>query len=236
MITTYGYAAREGVNIVSPLILTCDAPKCNEMLIQVLYCGICHSDSEVLENNWGITKYPCLPGHEAIRRVTSIAPGVTKFAVGDIFGVGCMIDSCRQCGACKERRENHCEGPSGPTMTYSGYLSPGDEKAAAYNTFGAWSDNLVVREEFVIKISKGMSLEQAAPLMCPGTATFGPIRRFGDLSGKKIAIVGLGGPGRWIFCAYLSECLGLIVIIRAPCCAVCQGCGRGVCCSRYDTC
>ncbi|KAF2102242.1 zinc-containing alcohol dehydrogenase superfamily protein [Rhizodiscina lignyota] len=195
MITTNGYAAQKGEHTVSPFTFERDPPKGNEMLIQVLYCGICHSDLELLENNWGITKYPCVPGHEAAGRVTSIGPEVTKFAVGDIVGVGCMIDSCLQCQACKEGWENHCEGPNGPTMTYSGYLSPGDKEAAEYNTFGAWSDNLVVREEFVVKIPENMPLEEAAPLMCPGTDTFGPMRRFGDLSGKRIAILGLGGPG-----------------------------------------
>jgi uncharacterized zinc-type alcohol dehydrogenase-like protein len=169
-----------------------DAPKSNELLIEVLYCGVCHSDVHLLDNSWGLTLFPCIPGHEIVGRVTYAGEDVTKFKVGDIVGVGNMIDSDRTCSACLEGQENHCEGPHGPTMTQGGYLF---QNGSHYNTFGGYSNNIVVREEFVLRIPKGMDLASTAPILCSGTDTYGPLKRFNIKPGDKIGIVGIGGPG-----------------------------------------
>lgn len=168
------------------------APKGNEVLIDVLFCGICHSDVHLLDDAWKVTLYPCVPGHEIVGRVTSIAEYVTKVKVGDLVGVGCMIDSCRTCEPCLEGEANHCEGPHGPTMTYNGYLYP---NGSTYNTFGGYANNIVVREEFVLRIPDGMDPAGAAPLLCPGVAVYGPLKRFNFKPGAKIGIAGIGGPG-----------------------------------------
>ena len=169
-----------------------NAPKSNELLIEILYCGVCHSDAHLLDDSWGLTLYPCIPGHEIVGRVTHAGEDVTKFKVGDIVGVGNMIDSDRTCSACLEGEENHCEGPHGPTMTQGGYLY---QDGSHYNTFGGYSNNIVVREEFVLRIPTGMDLASTAPLLCSGTDTYGPLKRFNIKPGDRIGIVGIGGPG-----------------------------------------
>lgn len=195
MIHISAHGTQAGNASVSNFQFARPMPLANEVVIDILFCGICHSDVELLRNNWGMTKYPCVPGHEATGRVTSTGSDVAQTHVGDYVGVGCMIDSCRQCVPCKDGWENHCEGPNGPTMTYNGYLMPSSEEAHNFNTFGAWANRIVVREEFIVPIPKGMDLARTAPLMCPGTATFGPLTRFCIKGGDKIGIVGLGGPG-----------------------------------------
>jgi alcohol dehydrogenase (NADP+) len=192
MIKVRGYGATSGDKTIKPMAIERSPPKPNELLIDVLYCGVCHSDVHIIDDAWGFTLYPLIPGHEAVGRVLSVGSSVTSFKNGDIVGVGCMIDSCLKCSACKEGWENHCEAPTGPTMTYGGYLVP---DGSGFNTFGAWSDKLVVREEFVLRIPAGMDLAKAAPLMCPGVATYGPLKRFDIKKGDKIGIVGVGGPG-----------------------------------------
>ena len=139
-----------------------------------------------------MTNYPCIPGHEIVGRVTFAGRDVTKFKVGEIVGVGNMIDSDRTCSACLEGVENHCEGPHGPTLTQGGYpFSNGSD----FNTFGGYSDNIVVREEFVLRIPKGMDPASAAPLLCSGTATYGPLTRFDIKPGDRVGIIEIGGPG-----------------------------------------
>ncbi|WP_263381408.1 NAD(P)-dependent alcohol dehydrogenase [Granulicella arctica] len=169
-----------------------DAPKGNEVLIDVLFCGVCHSDVHLLADEWKLTLYPCVPGHEIVGRVKAIAADVSKFKVGDVVGVGCMIDSCRSCEPCLEGEANHCSGPHGPTLTYNGYLYP---NGSTHNTFGGYASNIVVREDFVLRIPEGMDLAAAAPLLCPGVAVYGPLKRFNFKPGAKIGIAGIGGPG-----------------------------------------
>ena len=196
MVKTRGFGVeRQGETNVRWLNFSREEPKDTELLVEILYCGLCHSDVEILANNWGITKYPCVPGHEAVGRVVATGAKVLRYQVGAIIGVGCIIDSCMACPACTEGWENHCEGPNGPTMTNGGYLTPGSEDGKAFNTLGAWADNVVVREDFAIRIPKDVDLAQIAPLMCAGTDIFGPLRRFGISPEKRIGVVGLGGPG-----------------------------------------
>jgi uncharacterized zinc-type alcohol dehydrogenase-like protein len=187
-----GYGAVRGDTTLRPMKFERPSPRGNEILIDVLYCGVCHSDVHCIENAWGFTLYPCVPGHEAVGRVILLGDSVKSYSVGDLVGVGCMVDSCLACTACLDGYENHCEAKTGPTMTYGGYLF---SDGSGFNTIGAWTDKLVVREEFVVKIPDGMDGATAAPLLCPGVATYGPLKRFNIQKGDRIGIVGLGGPG-----------------------------------------
>jgi uncharacterized zinc-type alcohol dehydrogenase-like protein len=169
-----------------------DAPKDYEVLIEVLYCGVCHSDVHQVENDWKNTIYPCVPGHEIIGKITYAGSAVTKFKVGDIVGVGCMIDSCKTCSACHEGEEQFCEHPHGPTMTYNGYfVADGTD----FNTFGGYSNNLVVRDDFVLSIPENLDIAKAAPILCAGVTTYSPLKHWNVKAGDKVAVVGIGGLG-----------------------------------------
>lgn len=169
-----------------------DAPKDNEVLIAVLYCGVCHSDVHQVENDWKNTLYPCVPGHEVVGKITYAGSAVTKFKVGDTVGVGCMIDSCKSCSACHEGEEQFCEHPHGPTMTYNGYFVA---DGSGYNTFGGYSNNLVVREDFVLSIPESLDVAKVAPILCAGVTTYSPLNHWKVKAGDKVAVVGIGGLG-----------------------------------------
>ncbi|KAK3614766.1 hypothetical protein LTR22_027669 [Elasticomyces elasticus] len=196
MIQSNGYGSETAEQTtVAPVTISRKEPLGSELLIEVLYCGICHSDIELLANTWNTTKYPCVPGHEAVGPVIGKGPDVKHYDIGDIVGVGSVMDSCLECAACREGWENHCEGPNGPTITHGGYLNPSTKDAEKFNTFGAWAGNLVIKEEFVIRIPSGVDLARVAPLMCAGTDTFGPLTRFNLSYKSKLGILGFGGPG-----------------------------------------
>ncbi len=161
-----------------------------DVQIEVLFCGVCHSDVHQAENDWGNTVYPCVPGHEIVGRVTGIGAGVTKAAVGDLVGVGCMVDSCRQCEPCREDLEQYCEGPRGATMTYNGPMKPDGT-----NTFGGYSNVVVVTEHFILKVPTNLDLKSVAPLLCAGITTYSPLRHWNVQPGQKVGVVGLGGLG-----------------------------------------
>jgi len=193
-IKTIGYGASGsliGGKTLEPMEFEREQPKSDEVLIEVLYCGVCHSDLHQVNNDWKNTIYPCVPGHEIIGKVTTIGSSVTKFKTGDIVGVGCMIDSCRQCAPCMEGEEQFCEGPHGQTMTYNGYWKPDPN----FNTFGGYSDKLVVQEKFVMNIPSNMALKSAAPILCAGVTTYSPMKHFGVKQGHKVGIIGIGGLG-----------------------------------------
>ncbi|KAK4506050.1 hypothetical protein PRZ48_004015 [Zasmidium cellare] len=197
MIETQGFgSSTPSQKTISPLTFSRQEPQGTELQIEILYCGLCHSDVELLANNWSTTKYPCIPGHEAVGRVTALGPDVTQYKPGDIVGIGTLMDSCLSCSACGEGFENLCEGPNGAMMLHGGFLTPGDAEAAKVNTFGAWSGSVVVKERFVIRIPEGTGeLERVAPVFCAGTDTWGPLRRL-QLDGRsRLGIIGLGGPG-----------------------------------------
>ncbi|MEO3406790.1 NAD(P)-dependent alcohol dehydrogenase [Mucilaginibacter sp. CAU 1740] len=194
-ITAKGYGASGsliGGETLKPMDFERDAPQANEVLIEVLYCGVCHSDVHQVENDWKNTIYPCVPGHEVIGKITYAGEAVSKFKVGDIVGVGCMIDSCKSCSACHEGEEQFCEHPHGPTMTYNGYFVA---DGSGYNTFGGYSNNLVVKEDFVLRIPEGMDITKAAPILCAGVTTYSPLNHWGVKAGDKVAVVGIGGLG-----------------------------------------
>lgn len=156
--------------------------------IDILYCGVCHSDIHTARNEWGGTKYPNVPGHEIVGRITSIGSAVTKFKVGDLAGVGCMVDSCRVCESCKEGLEQYCE--AGNIGTYNGH-----EKQLNQQTFGGYSERVVVDQDFVLRIPENLDLAAAAPLLCAGITTYSPLNYWKVGPGMKVGIVGIGGLG-----------------------------------------
>ncbi|MGW4547881.1 NAD(P)-dependent alcohol dehydrogenase [Streptomyces violaceorubidus] len=159
----------------------------HDVLIDIKFAGICHSDIHQVREGWGDALFPMVPGHEIAGIVSAVGPGVTRFAVGDRVGVGCMVDSCRECDDCKAGREQYCTG--GNVMTYNGIGKDGEP------TYGGYSEKVVVDEDFVLRIPEGISLDEAAPLLCAGVTTYSPLRRWNAGPGKKVAVVGLGGLG-----------------------------------------
>ncbi|MFE9459577.1 NAD(P)-dependent alcohol dehydrogenase [Streptomyces californicus] len=158
-----------------------------DVLIDIKFAGICHSDIHQARDGWGEGIFPMVPGHEIAGIVAETGPGVTGFKVGDRVGVGCMVDSCGQCDACRAGREQHCA--EGNTQTYNALDRSGEP------TYGGYSTHIVVREAFVVSIPEGIALDEAAPLLCAGITTYSPVKRWGVGPGKKVAVVGLGGLG-----------------------------------------
>jgi len=159
----------------------------NDVALDILYCGVCHSDIHTVRNEWGGTRYPCVPGHEIAGKVTKVGSKVTKYREGDTVAVGCLVDSCRTCLSCKEDLEQHCESP---TFTYNS-----DEKQTGGVTYGGYSHNVVVDENYLLRIPSNLDLAAAAPLLCAGITTYSPLKRFNVGKGHKVGIVGLGGLG-----------------------------------------
>ncbi|MET3878547.1 NAD(P)-dependent alcohol dehydrogenase [Chitinophaga sp. OAE865] len=160
----------------------------HDVEIDILYCGVCHSDLHTARNEWHFTVYPCVPGHEIVGRVVSTGDHVTKFKVGDVVGVGCLVDSCRECQYCKEGLEQFCE--PGATQTYN---SP--DKHLNTPTYGGYSERVVVDENFILHIPENLDPAAAAPLLCAGITTYSPLRHWNVGPGKKVGIVGIGGLG-----------------------------------------
>ena len=193
-IQTKGYGASGsliGGKTLEPMNFERNQPKADELLVEVLYCGVCHSDLHQVNNDWKNTIYPCVPGHEIIGKVSSAGTAVTRFKAGDIVGVGCMIDSCKTCEACQDGEEQFCEGLHGQTMTYNGYWKPDPD----FNTYGGYSNNLVVQEKFVMRIPENLDIKSAAPILCAGVTTYSPLKHFGVKSGHQVGIIGIGGLG-----------------------------------------
>ena len=200
-IKAIGYAASSARAKLKPLALERQDPLPNEVQIAVLYCGVCHSDIHQCENDWGNTVYPCMPGHEVVGRVVNKGSLVKKHVIGDLVGVGCMIDSCHECAPCLAGDEQYCEGPNSWLATYNGPMKPakqaktGENMYGRDNTFGGYSDQLVVREDFVLKIPSALPIEAAAPILCAGVTTYSPMKHWGVKPGHKVGVVGFGGLG-----------------------------------------
>lgn len=182
------YGAQSTGGRIAPLQIQRRALGPNDLLIDVLYAGICHSDIHTVRGDWGAPSLPAVPGHEIIGRVLAVGNKVTKFKVGEIAGVGCMVDACGTCENCLADREQICL--NGTTFTYN---SP--DKVSGGHTFGGYSDKLVVTERFAIRIPPGMDLASAAPILCAGITTFSPIRHWQVRPEQRVAVVGLGGLG-----------------------------------------
>ena len=183
-----GYAAQNAKAPLAPMQFNRRAPRPDDVAIEVLYCGVCHSDIHQARNDWGFATYPLMPGHEIIGKVTAIGDKVTKHKVGDLVGVGCMVDSCRTCSACKEDLEQYCL--EGMTQTYA---SP--DRIDGTLTMGGYSDKMVVSEHFVLSIPKNLDPASAAPLLCAGITTYSPLVHYGVEPGDKVGILGMGGLG-----------------------------------------
>ncbi len=163
-------------------------PTAKDIEIEILYCGVCHSDLHTARNDWGFTTYPAIPGHEIVGKITRVGAEVTKLKVGDVAAVGCLVDSCRTCDSCKQDLEQYCL--TGSTGTYNGA-----DKHLGGMTFGGYSEKIVVDEHFVLKVPANLDLAAVAPLLCAGITTWSPLRHWKAGKGSKVAVVGLGGLG-----------------------------------------
>jgi alcohol dehydrogenase (NADP+) len=182
------YAALSASAPLAPHTIERRATGPHDVQIDILYCGICHSDIHQARDEWGGSIFPMVPGHEIVGTVVSVGAHVTKWKVGDSVGVGCFVDSCRECEACQEGEEQFCE--EGMTATYNSY-----ERDGKTPTYGGYSTNITVNEEYVLRIPAGMALERVAPLLCAGITTYSPLRQYGIKAGDQVAILGLGGLG-----------------------------------------
>jgi alcohol dehydrogenase (NADP+) len=201
VIKAIGYAANHSFSRLKPLAFEREEAGPGEVEIEVLFTGVCHSDIHQVKNEWSNTVYPCMPGHEVVGRVTRTGADVSRHKIGDLVGVGCMIDSCGACEPCRSHEEQYCEGPNSWLATYNGPMVPaakaedGGNMYGRDNTYGGYSNVLVVREEFVLKIPEALAPEAAAPILCAGVTTYSPMRHWGVKAGDKVGVIGLGGLG-----------------------------------------
>ena len=187
-IHVHGYAAHSPTDDLTPYRFERREPRADDVAIEILYCGVCHSDIHNARNDWGHAVYPMVPGHEIIGRVLSVGSSVTGFKPGEHVGVGCMVDSCQHCEACEHGLEQYCA--EGSTYTYNG-----TDRHDHTPTYGGYSDKIVVSDKFVLKVPDGLDLAGAAPLLCAGITTFSPLRHWKIGKGSKVAVIGLGGLG-----------------------------------------
>lgn len=215
MIKVTGYAAKHSFSRLKKYEFERAEAKAHEVEIEVLYCGVCHSDIHQVKNEWSNTVYPCVPGHEVVGRVTRVGPAVRRHAVGDLVGVGCMIDSCGQCESCQQGDQNYCLAPNSWLATYNGPMQPkskvGENIYGVDNTFGGYSNMLVVKEDFVLKIPAALKPEVAAPILCAGVTTYSPLKHWGVQAGDKVGVIGMGGLGH--MAAKLARAMGAEVTL-----------------------
>ena len=204
-----GYATQSAKDALAPFRFERRLPRPDDVEIEILYCGVCHSDLHSARNDWGNSTYPMVPGHEIIGRVVSVGSEVSRFKAGDHVGVGCMVDSCRHCEACEQGLEQYCV--EFPTLTYNAR-----DRHDKMPTFGGYSEKIIASDKFVLKIPAGLDLKGAAPLLCAGITTWSPLRHWKVGKGSKVAVVGLGGLGHMAL--KLAKALGAEVTLftRSP--------------------
>ena len=185
---TIGYAALSPSTPLAPFTFERRALRANDVAMEILYCGVCHSDLHTARNDWGWTLYPAVPGHEIVGRVTQVGPEVTRFRVGDAVAVGCLVDSCQECDHCHQCEEQFCT--NGRTDTYNA-----PDRITGENTYGGYAKHLVVREEFVLRVPDNLTLSHVAPLLCAGITTYSPLRTWNVGPGSRVGVIGLGGLG-----------------------------------------
>lgn len=185
---TNAYAAASSGAPLQPFSFEHRELRHNDVAMEVLYCGVCHSDIHMVRNDWGLSTYPIVPGHEIIGRVTDVGSDVKKYKVGDTVAVGCMVDSCQKCDQCEHDHEHYCR--EGMTPTYSG-----PDRIDGQPTRGGYSKRLVAREEFVLRVPDNLDISRAAPLLCAGITTYSPLRNWNVGPGKRVGVIGLGGLG-----------------------------------------
>ena len=188
MTAAKGYAAQNSSDPLGPFDFSRREVGANDVKMEILYCGVCHSDIHQVKNEWGGSNYPLVPGHEIVGRITEIGSGVKNFKVGGLAGVGCLVDSCRECDNCKKGLEQFCR--NGSTGTYNS-----KDKHTGGFTYGGYSNQIVVDKEFVLNVSEKLPIETVAPLLCAGITTYSPLRHWKVGKGHKVAVVGLGGLG-----------------------------------------
>lgn len=200
-----------------------EEPVEKELLIDVHWCGVCHSDLHQARDEWGNTQWPCVPGHEIIGVVRQAGPDASKFEEGDLVGVGCFCNSCRICEPCAISLEQYCEGPVGVLATYNGPMNPpgpknpgADNIYGLDNTFGGYSNAVVVDEDFVLRIPPQLDPGRAAPILCAGVTTYSPLRHWGVGPEQKVGVVGFGGLGH--MATKLAKAMGaeVVVFTRTP--------------------
>ena len=188
MIHVKAYAARSADSAIEPFAFDRREPGPHDIQIDILYCGVCHSDLHQARNDWGNSAYPMVPGHEIVGRVVKVGEHVKKLKAGDLAGVGCMVDSCRVCEPCEADLEQYCL--EGCTVTYNG-----KERGTGAPTYGGYSEQIVVEERFVVKVPETLDLKAVAPLLCAGITTYSPLKHWKVGKGQKVGVVGLGGLG-----------------------------------------
>src|SRR6201996_276493 len=185
---TSAFGAKAADQPLASLAIERREPGPTDVSIEILYCGVCHSDLHFVRGEWGEQKWPIVPGHEIVGRVTAVGDGVEGFSVGEMAGVGCMVDSCRTCSACAEDLEQFCE--NGNTLTYGSV-----EKETGAITQGGYSNAIVVDQDFCLHVSEDVDLAATAPLLCAGITTYSPLRHWNVGEGSRVGVVGLGGLG-----------------------------------------
>jgi uncharacterized zinc-type alcohol dehydrogenase-like protein len=188
MLKSHGYAAQSPKTPLAPFNFQRRDPGPSDVQIEILYCGICHSDIHQARDEWGGSIYPMVPGHEIVGKVTRVGKSVKKFKEGDLAGVGCMVDSCRECESCREGEEQHCDRGQ-CVLTYNSRDKDGSP------TYGGYSNNIVVDEAFALTISPKLNLAAVAPLLCAGITTYSPLKHWNVGSGQRVGVIGLGGLG-----------------------------------------
>lgn len=182
------YAAQAADQPVAPWSIERREPRPNDVAIDILYCGVCHTDLHFTRNDWGNAIYPVVPGHEIVGRVSAVGSEARRYKAGDLVAVGCLVDSCQQCAPCRRGLEQYCQ--KGATATYNA-----PDRITREITFGGYSSHIVVREEFVLRIPDGLDVAKAAPLLCAGITTWSPLRQWNTGPGKRVGVMGLGGLG-----------------------------------------
>lgn len=188
MYKTYGYASHSADTPLVPFEFERRSLREFDVQIEIMYCGVCHSDLHQARDEWHNTMFPIVPGHEIVGRVTQVGAGVTRFRAGELVGVGCLVDSCRTCASCAEGLEQYCE--NGFVGTYNGI-----DRHSGETTYGGYSTSIVVDEAFVLRIPDNLDPAGAAPLLCAGITTYSPLRQWNVGPGQKVGVVGLGGLG-----------------------------------------
>lgn len=207
--TIYAYAALDAQSPLVPFQFQQRSMREDDVVIAIEYCGVCHSDLHQARNDWGFSRYPLVPGHEVIGRVTKVGSAVNKYQIGDLVGIGCMVDSCRGCAACHQGLEQYCE--AGNTATY-GSLDRHDQTP----TYGGYAKSIICSQDFVLKVPENLDTKAVAPLLCAGITTWSPLRHWKVGPHSKVAVVGLGGLGHMAI--KLAHALGAEVTLfsRSP--------------------
>ncbi|WP_313670457.1 NAD(P)-dependent alcohol dehydrogenase, partial [Sandarakinorhabdus sp.] len=203
--TVIGYGALSAHQKLQPVSFDREPLRAGEIEIDIAFCGVCHSDLHQCADDWENTVWPCVPGHEIVGTVTQIGDDVSKYAIGDTVGVGCMVNSCQVCAACIAGEEQYCSGPKSATFTYNGPKLPDGT-----NSYGGYSDSITVREEFVVRIPAVIEPAQAAPILCAGVTTYSPMKYFGLKPGQTLGVAGIGGLGH--MAVQIGKAMGATVV------------------------